>query len=432
MFPFTRRGRAAAAVALTLSGALVLSACGGSGGAGGGEGAGGPVTLDFAFWGNDVRAGMYTEAIAAFNAQHPEITVNSTFLTFPEFWERRQVEAAGGDLPDVMQFDYAYLRQYSENGLLLELDEYVGNGLDTTQLTPEVVDTGKVDGTQFGVTTSTNAWTLYQNETLLEEVGVEPYPGGGTWEDYNAWAKEVTDAGGDEAYGTSDFTRIQNFEIWLRAQGAQLFTEEGEPGFTREQLREFYALSEPNRTEQGGGVPGQKVEEDYPLSPFDTATAASELTWDNFGASYQGNLGEDVELSLTAPPESVPGAQDLYLKPSMLHTVSANTEHPEEAVMLVDFLVNSPEVGAAFGTNRGLPASKTQLEGVELGDLEQKISDYEAAIAPRLGAAPPAPIPGFGSVEEEFRTTGSDLGLGAITEDEAVERIFREMESLLA
>ena len=77
------------------------------------------VTLDLAFWGNDVRAELYNEAIAAFNEEYPNITVNATFLGFPEFWEKRQTEAAGGNLPDVMQFDYSYLRQYSENNLLL-------------------------------------------------------------------------------------------------------------------------------------------------------------------------------------------------------------------------------------------------------------------------------------------------------------------------
>ena len=46
----------------------------------------------------DVRAELYNEAIAAFNEEYPNITVNATFLAFPEFWEKRQTEAAGGRL----------------------------------------------------------------------------------------------------------------------------------------------------------------------------------------------------------------------------------------------------------------------------------------------------------------------------------------------
>ena len=130
----------------------------------------------------------------------------------------------------------------------------------------------------------------------------------------------------------------------------------------------------------------------------------SELTWDNFGAGYLGNLGEGyTELGLVAPPVTEEGAQDLYLKPSMLHSIASTTDHPEAAATLVNFLVNSPEAGAIFGTNRGLPASETMLEGAELDPLGQQIRDYEESIADRLGDAPPVPIVGYGTLEEKFR-----------------------------
>src|SRR5688572_31045278 len=54
-----------------------------------------------------------------------------------------------------------------------------------------------------------------------------------------------------------------------------------------------------------------RLEEVYPLSGFDSALTASELTWDNFGAGYLGNLGEGyTELGLVAPPVTEEGAQD--------------------------------------------------------------------------------------------------------------------------
>ena len=45
----------------------------------------------------------------------------------------------------------------------------------------------------------------------------------------------------------------------------------------------------------------------------------------------------------------------------------------------------SPEVGEIFGTNRGLPASSTQLAGMELGPIETQVQQYEASITDRLG-----------------------------------------------
>ena len=128
-----------------------------------------PVTLNLAFWGNDTRAKMYTDAITAFNEEYPNITVNSTFLTFPEFWEKRQIEAAGGGLPDVMQFDYSYLRQYSENGLLLDLGPYLGQYIKTDGFTESALSIGVVEGKTTALPVGTNAWAMFANKAAARQ-----------------------------------------------------------------------------------------------------------------------------------------------------------------------------------------------------------------------------------------------------------------------
>ncbi|MBM7503914.1 ABC transporter substrate-binding protein [Agromyces aurantiacus] len=434
MFNIRTRRAALAAAAVTASAALVLTGCSGGSAPAATYDPDEKVTLDFAFWGNDVRAEMYDKAIAAFNEEYPNITVNTSFLGFPEYWEKRQTEAAGGGLPDVMQFDYSYLRQYSENGLLLDLTPYLGNIIDTEPLSDQILDIGVVGDETTGIPTSTNAWGMYTNPTLLEEVGVDEFAGG-DWEDYNAWMKEVTDAAaakGVELWGGTDYTgRIQNFEIQQRAKGEDLFTEDGEPNFTKEDLAAFWEQGDGIRTD-GTVIGQQRLEEVNPLSGFDAALTASELTWDNFGAGYLGNLGEGyTELGLVAPPVTEDGAKDLYLKPSMLHSIAATTKHPEAAATLLNYLVNAPEVGEAFGTNRGIPASETQLEGAKLDPLGQQIADYEASISDRLGDAPPVPIVGYGTLEEKFRQIGQELGYGTLTVDEAVDQFFAEMDVVL-
>jgi len=388
------------------------------------------VTLDFAFWGNDVRAELYSQVIDAFEAEHKNITVNESFLGFPEFWEKRQTEAAGGGLPDVMQFDYSYLRQYSENGLLLDLTPYLGEAIQTDPLKESVLDIGKVADGQFAIPISTNAWGMYTNPKLLETAGVEEFAGG-SWDDYTEWMASVTEASGGTVFGGTDYTgRIQNFEIQLRSHDKFLFSEDGELGFTEDDLKAFWEEGE--KVRETGVVGAQKLEEIYPLSAFDAAITASELTWDNFGGGYLGNLGEGyTELGLVAPPVTVEGAKDLYQKPSMLHAASANTEHPAEAAMLIDFLVNSPESGEIFGTNRGLPASETALSGANLEGLDAQIQEYEASIADRLGDAPPVPIVGYGTIEEEFRLIGQELGHGTLSVDDAVKRLFDKIDVTL-
>ena len=170
------------------------------------------VTLDFAFWGNDVRAEMYNEAIAAFNEEYPNITVNPTFLAWDEYWEKRQTEAAGKNLPDVFQMDMTYVRQYSGNGLLLDLTPYVGDIIATDGYDESVLDIASINDTIAGMPVSTNAIGMFENVVLTDQVGVEPFAGG-DWEAYDEWlhqARDAAEAAGLEVWGGADPTEFHS------------------------------------------------------------------------------------------------------------------------------------------------------------------------------------------------------------------------------
>ena len=262
------RKRTIAAVAIAAGAAIALAGCAGGGSTAAPDAT--PtfdpdekVTLDLAFWGNDVRAELYNEAIAAFNEEYPNITVNATFLGFPEFWEKRQTEAAGGNLPDVMQFDYSYLRQYSENNLLLPTwTRTSATSSRRTRSRRTSSTSGSSDDVTTGIPTSTNAWGLFTNPVLLETAGVDEFEGG-DWEDYTDWLGDITAGAGGAFYGGTDFSgRIQNFELQLRSEGSYLFSEDGEPGFDEERLTEFWESGADIR--DGIGIPQQRLEEVLP------------------------------------------------------------------------------------------------------------------------------------------------------------------------
>jgi multiple sugar transport system substrate-binding protein len=275
---------------------------------------------------------------------------------------------------------------------------------------------------------------MFENPTLIEEVGVEPF-GGGDWDDYDDWlrtAREAAEESGIEAWGGSNPTGfIQTFELALRSDGKSLFTEDGEVGFTKEELAEFWDRGVELRDEDVV-TPQQRLEELSPMSGFDAAKQLTEITWDNFGAGYLANLGAAYpEVDLVAPPVTEEGAKDLYMKAGMLMSGAATTEHPEAAATFIDFMANSPEVGAIFGTNRGMPASETQRDGIEVDAIAQQILDYEESIADRLGDPPPVPIVGYGSIEAKFKALGQELGFGTVTVDDAVDQLFAEIDVIL-
>jgi multiple sugar transport system substrate-binding protein len=422
--------RLLAAAALTASAALVLTGCAGS--ASSDDAAAfdpdEKVALDFAFWGNDDRATRYVDLIAAFNEEYPNITINTSFTDFPSFWEKRQTEAAGGGLPDVFQFSDSYLRQYGESGNLLDLAE-VADYIDTTTFEESLLGTGALDGVQYSLPTGYSLWANFVNDDLVAQAGVEAPEAGTSFADFDEWMASVTDATGGTVYGGTDYTqRIQVFELVLRADGGNLYTEDGELGFTEDDLREFWESGAEIR--DGVTVPQQKLEELSPKSGFGAAITASEMSWSNFLGGYLADSGSS-SISIVAPPTAKEGSKDLYRQAGLQVAIAKNTEHPEAAALFLDFVVNSPEAGEIFGTTLGFPASSSKLDGATLEGPDKQVADYIESAADRIGDAPPVPVVGYGSLEQTFWDLGKSIGLGALSVDDAVTQFFAEADAIL-
>ncbi|MBO0609307.1 ABC transporter substrate-binding protein [Myceligenerans salitolerans] len=427
--------RTAAGVAVVSAAALALTACSG----GTGESAGfadeldpeEEITLSLAWWGDDDRANKYEEAVALFEEQNPNIQVDTNWIAFDDYWPARNTEAASGSLPDVLQMDLSYLRQYGATGQLADLSEAFDTNLDVSGFDEQLLAAGAIDGAQYGIPTSTNTLALFYNADVLDQVGVEPPAEGYTWDDYAAFVEEVHEAGSGEdpaIFGSGDYTTTFWFFCqWLIQQGTEPFTDEGELGFTEEQMAEFLELGADAR-ETGVFFPIEKTKQLEPLGAFTVSEAASEMSWDNFLAGYVAETEQDIRM---LPMPSGDNGPQMFWKPSMLLSASANTEHPAAAAALIDFLVNAPEVGTIFGTSKGNPAVAAQRDAMEVepGSVDEQVVAFEEDVAELVTEPAPIPVEGFGAIEAEYKRLGEELQYGNVTVDEFVTQWFAFAES---
>lgn len=414
--------------AVVSAAALTLASCAGDGGSSGEYDPEADVTLTFAFWGNDDRADRYNQLIEAFQTEHPNITVNTTFTDFPSYWEKRQTEVAGGGLPDVFQFSDSYLRQYAEPGHVLDLGE-VSDYIDFSTFDDALLGTGRLNDVQYSLPTGYSMWANFVNDDVLAEYDIAAPEGGSTFDAFDEWMAGVTDATDGTVYGGTDYTqRIQVFELVLRANGGNLYTEDGELGFTEDELRDFWASGDDIR--DGVTVPQVELEAINPVSGFGAGLTASEMSWSNFLGGYLADSGAE-SISIVAPPTAVEGSKDLYQQGGLQMAIASNTDHPEASAIFLDYVVNSPEAGEIFGTTLGFPASSSKLAGTTLEGVDKQVADYIESVADRVGEAPPVPVIGYGSLEQTFWDLGKELGLGTITVDEAVDRFFTEADVIL-
>ncbi|WP_240675584.1 ABC transporter substrate-binding protein [Cellulomonas endophytica] len=440
--PAPRRRRARTAAASAVAAALLLTACGGGGGAADGaatgdgassDGGGGTVTLDLVWWGNDDRAARYEEAVALFEEQHPDIEVNTSFSAFPDYWTARSTEAAARALPDVMQFDSTYLRQYVATDQLLDLSDLLGDAIDTSALDEKLLTEATIDGRTYAMPTATNTLAMFVNEDVLAQTGVAPLEEGYTWEDLNAFIAQVQAAGatsaeGNPLHGSADYTATFWFFLqWLVQQGTTPFTEDGGIAFDEADVVEFLGLTEDLRS-SGALFPQDRTTALLPKGGFTVNEVATEMSWDNFLAGYVADSGTE-NISMLPMPSGEDGPA-LFSRTFMM-AAGASTEHPEQVGELLDFFLNEPEVGRIFGTSKGVPATQAQRDAMQLEGVDAKVVAYEESVQDLVTEPAPLPVEGFGTLEAKWKSLGEELGYGNLTPEQFAAEWFAEAEMTL-
>jgi len=420
----TRKLRRSGVAFLAVGAVAALGACSGGDGSGGGAE---DVTLTFAWWGDASRAERYEKAIDLYEEKNPHVTIQSSYASFADYWTSRNTEAASGSLPDVFQMDVTYLSQYGGTGQVAALDEFVEDGtIDISTFPESVMPAAKVDGRLVGIPTSTGGIANFFNTGLFEELGVDVPDGDLTWDEYDAVLSQVGKAGADhdpQVSGSTQYTQIWTvFEIWLAQQGKSLYTEDGALGFTEADLTAWWGRATPLFADDGFIDP-KRQEQLNGADVLGSGVTASELSFYNFLVRFsEGSAGG--EFAMTLPPADDTGDRGLYLKPSLELSMSANTEHPEEAAKFIDFIANDPEVSREFGLSRGAPISQPAIDALEPEGLDRQILDYWEQLSAVAGDTPPPPPEGAGAVEVEFTRIAQDIGFGTTSLDDGVKEFF--------
>ena len=86
------------------------------------------IELRMTWWGSQKRHDLTIQVIELFQKMHPNIKIVYEFSGWRDYWTKLTTQAAGGNLPDIMQHDYARISEWVSRGLLLPLDGHVQSG----------------------------------------------------------------------------------------------------------------------------------------------------------------------------------------------------------------------------------------------------------------------------------------------------------------
>lgn len=370
---------------LSLMLALSLVACGNSSGddgdaaADGGEGDGNTqknITLRVAWWGSQTRHDSTLEVIKMYEEENPNVKIESEFTGFDGYWEKMSAQAAGNNLPDVMQQNFGeYLTQYADKELLADMNEFVDDGtIDLSQFDELIVDSGVVDGKLLGIPLGMNAYAAMYDPEMIESAGAELPDMDWTWDDFKDIAGKVAETY-DYGSGAIDDGIRNGFDYFSRQRGQAIFNDDGTGlGYEDDVLIDYWNLLLELQDEGITPPPDVALEhQDVENSLLAHGKAAFQFRWSNQGVAIASSAGKDLKMA------TVPGGPEaMFVKPAMFFSISETSDKKEEAAKFINFFVNNVEAQRAQKLDRGVPPSSVVRDEMrsEVSTMDQEIFEY--------------------------------------------------------
>lgn len=388
------------------------------------------VTLRFTWWGGDERATTTQKIIENFMAENPGITVVGEPTAFEGYWDKLATDVAANNTPDVITLASPYTLEYATAGALLPLEQ-VADSVSWDEFPDSTLAGATADGVLYGLPTGGNAIGLVANPQVFADAGVElPDDSSWTWAEFIELANTISASTEDGTYGVEN--RINDtLGVYVTQRGTSMYTEDGAFGPSVETLADYWTTT--LALLDGGGMPPADVtQEIYTLGPSETlmgtGRAAMSFAFSNLLGTYQEGAGS--ELVLLRPPGETEFAQPgASIQASQYFAVGAASQHPEEAAMLLDYLVNSTEAGELVLADRGLPFNPTVLEAIRpmLDPAAQVAAEYVTLTAAE-GAPPAPPTPPGATVQKDTseRLDGEVL-FKRLSPTEAAQQFYDEM-----
>lgn len=333
---------------------LAMTGCGGKADASAGN-----VELNFVFWGDATRAKVTEAALRIFEEKNPGITVKTEYQDSKPYADKLATRFAGGNPPDVLNMANRSLLEYAQRGSLANLADF-SEEFSLDKVDPAILARGTVDGKVYGIATGVTTIGMVVNKEITDRLGVKiPDDKTWTWEDFAAFATEISKKSEGKIYGTGYTVSTETGPMLLaRQRGEDFYTEDQKLGVSEETIRDWFQYSVDLRA-AGGYPPAGFFEESggsAAQSYLAKGTIASQIIPINNYKAFNEAAGGQVVL-LRMPGETESKRRGYSADPSMLWSIAAKSKHPKEAAKLVDFLINDVDGAAKTLTQRGVPVN---------------------------------------------------------------------------
>jgi multiple sugar transport system substrate-binding protein len=407
-------------------------------GAGGKDSSGGASKsyMRLAWWGNTVRDERTLKTVELYQSQNPGVTIETETTGWSGYWDKLNTQAAAGNLPDLIQHDYAYILQWAGRNQLKDLTPYTQNGVINVSRIPEsALSAGKLNGKLYAISLGTNAFGIAYDPTVLAKAGVSFDSTAWTLKEFEDIALTVYQKTGVKTLPFSTTDPKVSFDNFIRQTGKSFYSADGKSlGFADgAMLKEFWDL-QLRLLDAGALVPPDQafitvsVEED----PFSKGQSWCQFVWSNQFAATANGANRPIELALFP---SIPNAvrSGTFLKPSMFFSITANAENPDLAAKVFNFFLNDKGANDILMAERGVPVPEDVREYLS-GKVEptnQKVFAFVTLAAANSSAIDPPDPAASGEILALFRDTTTQVLNKSVSSSDAVTRFMSRANQIL-
>lgn len=349
-----------------------------------------PVELKFSWWGGDSRHAATEEAIKAFEAKYPNITVTPEYGAWTGWEEKQSLNILGGNAADVMQINWNWIESYSQGGKSFANLEDYSDVLDLTQFSPESLNLCKVEDKLMAVPISLTGRLFYWNKTAFDEVGVA-IP---TDLDSLYAAGEAFKAKDPDMYplALGEYDRMILMVYYLESKYGKNWVEDGAINYTEDEVKDGMDFITELETKHViptlATIQGDMADSLDKNAKWIDGKYAGIFEWDSsaskFKSALEGSVNKPGQEFVVGEFVKMGDNNGGFTKISMAFAVAGSSQHPKEAAMLINFLLNEEEGVKITSTERGIPCSAAGLKILEdnkLGDAltieaNTKVMDY--------------------------------------------------------
>lgn len=399
------------------------------------------IQMRMAWWGSQSRHDRTIKVIELFRQENPNVEITWEFSAFTDYFTKLTTQAAGGNLPCLIQQDYQYIGEWVGRNQLLALDDFIANKtIDATDIDEAYLAGGRLNGKTYAISLGTNTQSLLLDTALFEKAGIAIPQPNWTWTQFEELLTQLKAK--LNIYGMStQLDDNQVFKLWVKQHGKTLYSDDGSMlGYDDDKIYVDY-FTMLKRLMEKGLIPTREFEvsqgsvtiED---NIFVKQEAAIGYMHSNQIVAVSSANGGRALAALPYPSLEIPNAGvGNYLKPSQFFSITAKCDHPEVAAKLINFFTNSIPANDILAAERGVPISTKVREALQpkVEAAQQEAFKLVATVGENPGRLDPPDPPGSAQVINDVYTPLMDQVLyGKLSPEDAAKQFREQANAILA